>query len=78
MKDFFKKVLRFIGIGAIWLFLFSIPIKGRFIFDRLSEGLVPYGLVSAIGAQIEKTWYSAKAMARNALSDGEAEKQRRF
>ncbi len=78
MKEYLKKLLRFLGIGALWLFIFSIPIKGRFLFDRLSSSLVPFGLVSAIGAQMERTWYSTKNMVIMALSDAEQEKERRF
>lgn len=78
MKDFGKKLLRFLGVGAIWVFLLSIPIKGQMLFSYATDTLVPFGLVAAIGNQIETTWYKGKAMARAALSDAESEKERRF
>lgn len=78
MKDFGKKSLRFLGIGAFWVFLLSIPIKGQMLFLHASETFVPSGLVRAIGQQVESTWYKGKALARNALSDAEMEKERRF
>ena len=78
MKEFGKKALRLLGVGAIWVFVLSIPIKGQMLFLHASETFVPYGLVSAIGQQVESTWYKAKAMARTALSDAESEKVRRF
>ncbi|HYX39439.1 MAG TPA: hypothetical protein VE954_40590 [Oligoflexus sp.] len=78
MKDFGKKVLRFLGVGAIWVFLLSVPIKGQMLFIYATNSFVPYGLVAAIGGQVERTWYDAKSLARNALSDAEAEKERRF
>ncbi|HET9238767.1 MAG TPA: hypothetical protein VFO10_16015 [Oligoflexus sp.] len=78
MKEFGKKVLRFLGLGAIWVFLLSIPIKGQMLFIYATETFVPYGLVAAIGNQVETAWYKSKAMARNALSDAESEKERRF
>ena len=78
MKDFGKKVLRFLGLGAIWVFLLSIPIKGQMLFIYATETFVPYGLVAAIGNQVETAWSNSKAMARNALSDAESEKERRF
>jgi hypothetical protein len=78
MKDFGTKVLRFLGVGAIWVVILSVPIKGQMLFIYATETFVPSGLVAAIGGQVETTWYKAKAMARNALSDAEAEKERRF
>jgi hypothetical protein len=78
MKDFGKKFLRFLGVGAIWVFILSVPIKGQMLFIYATETFVPYGLVAAIGNQVETAWYKSKAMARHALSDAEAEKERRF
>lgn len=78
MKDFGKKALRFLGVGAAWVFLLSVPIKGQMLFLYASETFVPFGLVAAIGEQVESTWYKAKALARNALTDAESEKVRRF
>jgi hypothetical protein len=48
------------------------------LFIYATETFVPYGLVAAIGNQVETAWYKSKAMARNALSDAESEKERRF
>jgi hypothetical protein len=78
MKNFGVKFLRFLGVGAIWVFLLSVPIKGQMLFLYASETFVPYGLVAAIGGHVEATWHKAKAMARNALSETETEKERRF
>lgn len=78
MKEFGKKALRFLAVGAIWVFLLSIPIKGQMLFLYASETIVPYGLVAAIGKQAELAWYRAKAAAREALSETEPEKVRRF
>jgi hypothetical protein len=78
MKEFGMKFLRFLGVGALWIFLLSIPIKGQMLFTYATESFVPHGLVAAIGSQVETAWYKTKALARNALSDAEAEKERRF
>jgi hypothetical protein len=78
MKDFGKKALRLLGISALWVFVLSIPIKGQMLFLYAADTIVPYALTNAIGQQIESTWYKGKAMARNALSDAEPEKVRRF
>jgi hypothetical protein len=78
MKEYGMKVLRFLGVGVFWIFFLSIPIKGQMLFTYATEAFVPHGLVAAIGDQAETAWYKAKAMARHALSDAEAEKERRF
>ena len=78
MPDQIKKVLRFLGVGAAWVFFLSIPLKGRPLFHHAYETIIPTGLVNAIGNQVEMAWYKSKAMARSALSDADEEQQRRF
>lgn len=65
-------------VGVAWVLFLAIPLKGRPIFHHLYNGLVPIGLVNAIGGQAEMAWYKAKAMARSALSDADEERERRF
>jgi hypothetical protein len=78
MVDYAKKVLRFLCVGVIWVFFLSIPIKGQMLFHYASDTFVPLGLVSAIGEQVESAWSQTKAMAVRALTDAEAEKERKF
>ena len=73
LKENFKKAARILGIGAIWVYVLSIPYEGRLLFDHAYDHLVDNKLVQAVAREAQTAIKDAKTKAREALEESEAE-----
>ena len=69
MKDRLKKAGRVLLIGAIWVYVLSIPAGGQLLFDHAHGLLVQNAVVQALQREAKSTWSSFKAQARLALAE---------
>ncbi|MES2745405.1 MAG: hypothetical protein V4655_08255 [Bdellovibrionota bacterium] len=73
LKEKAKKVGRILGIGAIWVYVLSIPYGDRLLFDHAYDVLVDNKVVHTITREVKSGIKHAKSEARRALDDGETE-----
>ncbi len=63
-NDFMKWFGRNLLIAVVWVFIFSINIKGQTLFTHSNEVLVQNEIVRAIDEQIGQIWYKISETAR--------------
>jgi len=68
MSDRTKKILRFFGMGVLWVYLLSIRVGGETIFHYAHDILVENQIVEAIDRQLGETYQSAVKVAGNAFN----------
>mgnify|MGYP007112287794 CR=1 FL=1 len=73
LKENAKKVGRVLGVGAIWVYVLSVPYEGRLLFDHAYDVLVDNKVVHAITREAKLAIHQAKSKARDALEDSETE-----
>lgn len=73
LKEKIKKVARILGVGAIWVYVLSIPYEGRLLFDHAYDHLVDNKVVHAITREAQTAMRDAKTKAREALEESETE-----
>lgn len=59
MNDFFKWLARTLAIAVIWVFIFSINVKGQTIFHYANDVLVQNTLVRTIDSELSDLWGKA-------------------
>lgn len=74
MKNFAKWVLKSLAIGAVWVFLLSVPVRGQMLFDHAHEILIQNSVVEFLDAKANSTWEELRLLALSALSDKQVEK----
>lgn len=55
MSETTKKILRILGIGVIWVYIFSIRIGGHTLFSYANDILVQNSIVEAIDHTLADT-----------------------
>jgi hypothetical protein len=73
LKEKAKKAGRILGVGAIWVYVLSIPYGDRLLFDHAYDVLVDNKVVHTITRELKSGIKQAKSKARQALDDGETE-----
>lgn len=68
MSDRTKKILRFFGMGVLWVYLLSIRVGGETIFHYAHDILVENQIVEAIDRQLGETYDSTIKVAGNAFN----------
>lgn len=58
MGDRTKKVLKFLGVGVLWVYILSIRVGHETIFHHANDILVQNQIVEAIDRQLAETWDS--------------------
>lgn len=72
-KERLKKVGRVLLYGTIWVYVLSIPIGEKLLFDHAYDVLVENSVVNAIHREVKSAWRDVKGKARSALADSENE-----
>jgi hypothetical protein len=65
-----KSVLKFLFLGVLWLFIFSIPLNGKSVFFPLQAILVKNQVVEAVGKQTVEAFFHMKTYAQSLFQDG--------
>lgn len=73
MKERLKKLGRVLLVGAIWVYVLSIPVKGQILFDYAHGVLVQNSLVDVLTQRFNTAVRDLKGKARSALADSEPE-----
>lgn len=73
LKEKVKKAARILGVGAIWVYVLSIPYEGRLLFDHAYDHLVDNKIVHTITREAKSAMKDAKTKARQALDESETE-----
>lgn len=73
MKERLKKLGRILGIGAIWVYVLSIPYKDKILFDYAHGLLVQNSLVDVLSREFNTAVRDLKGKAREALAEKEPE-----
>ncbi len=73
IKEHLKKVGRVLLYGTIWVYVLSIPLGDRLLFDHAYDVLVENSIVNAIQRDAKTAWREVKNKARLALADTENE-----
>lgn len=68
-----KQAGKILGVGAIWVYILSIPYNDRLLFDHAYDVLVDNSVVHAITREAKSAMHDAKQKARHALEDSETE-----
>jgi hypothetical protein len=68
MSDRMKKVLKFVGVGVLWVYILSIRVGGSTIFHYANDILVQNQIVEAIDRQLAVAYDHAMETASNAFS----------
>ncbi len=74
MKNFVKSLAKSLAIGAVWVFILSVPLRGQLLFDHAHGLLVENNFVSFLDQQANGAWEDLKVMVRSALADKEGDK----
>ncbi len=72
-KERAKKVGRTLLYGAIWVYVLSIPVGDRLLFDHAYDLMVDNSVVHTIQREFTAAVKQAKHKARAALADGESD-----
>lgn len=64
INDFFKWLCKTTFIAVIWVFVFSINIKGKTIFSHSNEVLVQNQFVSMLDEELGRLWFKISETAR--------------
>ncbi len=73
IKEKAKKVGRILGVGAIWVYVLSIPYNDRLLFDHAYDVLVDNKVVHTITREVKVAIRDAKSKARDALDEPSTE-----
>ncbi len=73
IKEKAKKIGRILGVGAIWVYVLSIPYNDRLLFDHAYDVLVDNKVVHAITREVKVAIRDAKSKAREALDEPTSE-----
>ncbi|RYZ60303.1 MAG: hypothetical protein EOP07_01290 [Proteobacteria bacterium] len=73
LKERLKKAGRVLLYGTIWVYVLSIPVGEKLLFDHAYDVLVENSVVNAIQREVKSAWRDAKGKARSALADSENE-----
>jgi hypothetical protein len=68
MGDRTKKVLKFLGLGVLWVYILSIRVEGDTIFYYANDILVKNQIVEAIDRQLADSYDGALKVAGNAYT----------
>jgi hypothetical protein len=63
MGDRTKRVLKFLGLGVLWVYILSVRVSNETIFQHANNILVQNQIVEAIDRQLAETWDSVSAKA---------------
>jgi hypothetical protein len=67
MSDRMKNILKFVGVGVVWVYILSIRVGGSTLFQHANDILVQNQIVEAIDRQLAEVFESAMNMAGNAF-----------
>lgn len=73
LKEKGKSLGKILAVGAIWVYILSIPYNGRLLFDHAYDVLVDNSVVHSITREAKVAMSDAKKKARSALEEGETE-----
>jgi len=73
LKERLQKVGRVLFYGMIWVYVLSIPVGEKLLFDHAYDVLVENSVVNAIQRDAKTVWRDVKGKARSALADSESE-----
>ncbi len=68
MGDRTKRVLKFIGLGVVWVYILSIRIGNQTIFFHANDILVQNQIVEAIDRQLADSWDSLSTKASDTFA----------
>ena len=68
MGDRTKKMLKFLGLGILWVYILSIRVGGDTMFHFANNILVKIHIVEAIDRQLADSYDGALRVAGNAYS----------
>ena len=67
MSDRTKNILKFFGLGILWVYILSVRVGGQTIFHHANDILVQNQIVEAIDRQLAEACDSALRTAGNAF-----------
>ncbi|MBC7661655.1 MAG: hypothetical protein H7249_18315 [Chitinophagaceae bacterium] len=70
-KERLKKLGRVLLYGTIWVYVLSIPVGEKLLFDHVYDVLVDNSVIHAIQRETKTAWRDLKGKARSALADTE-------
>lgn len=73
IKEKAKRLGKILGVGALWVYVLSIPYGDRLLFDHAYDVLVDNKVVHAITREAKIVIRDAKTKARSALEESETE-----
>lgn len=73
LKERLKKAGRVLLYGTIWVYVLSIPVGEKLLFDHAYDVLVENSVVNAIHREVKSAWRDVKGKARSALADSESD-----
>lgn len=68
MSDRTKKVLKFLGMGVLWVYILSIRVGRETVFYHAHDILVENQIVDAIDRQLAEAYDSAAQFASNTFN----------
>lgn len=74
MRNFAKWLLKSLAIGAVWVFLLSVPFRGQMLFDHAHELLIQNSLMKFVDDRLNSAIEDLKVLALSALTDKQVEK----
>lgn len=68
MGDRTKGILKFLGLGVLWVYILSIRVGQETIFHHANDILVQNQIVEAIDRQLAETWDSVSSKASDTFA----------
>jgi hypothetical protein len=64
MKERLKKICLWLAQGVLWLFIFSVHVQGRTLFDHGHEIFVQNRFIQALDEELAEIWYKTVITAK--------------